>query len=233
MTLNFGGRYIENQLTKDSGDQDTSGLNGLVSDTTLAIKTVGDEARYNEGVIDIHHEGDMKHIQTGAHTSEITGDVTETVTGNVTRETTGDVTETITGGKYEVNQTLSGDSNQIIMAGGKMTIQATAGTEISSIEITPSKKATITGNEDYFKGAMKSEFVAGIVNENFVGGKFSNAGGLATEIFGGQKVSLYAGPQIVDKKIYIRKAKTNLENDETVMKSGKIGKFGFKLTMIG
>jgi hypothetical protein len=91
VTLNFGGRYIENQLTATSGEQDTSGLNGLVSDTTLAIKTVGDEARYNNGVIDIHHEGDMKHVQTGSHTSDITGNVTETVTGNTTKDITGDV----------------------------------------------------------------------------------------------------------------------------------------------
>jgi hypothetical protein len=233
VTLNFGGRYIENQLTKDSGDQDKSGLNGLVSDTTLAIKTVGDEARYNNGVIDVHHEGDMKHIQTGAHTSEITGDVTEAVTGNVTRETTGDVTETITGDKYEVNQTLSGDSNQIIMAGGKMSIQATAGTEISSIEITPMKKATITGNEDWIKGAMKSEMVVGLVNENFVGGKISTAVAAVSETHIGAKMSVYMGPKIVDKKIYIKKSATTMEKGETFLSDHKIAKLGYKLTLIG
>jgi len=216
VTLNFGGRYIENQLTKDSGDQDTSGLNGLVSDTTLAIKTVGDEARYNEGVIDIHHEGDMKHIQTGAHTSEITGDVTETITGNVTKDVTGDVTQTITGGKYEVNQTLSGDSNQIIMAGGKMSIQATAGTEISSIEITPSKKSTISGNEDWIKTAMKSEMVVGMVNENFIGGKFSTIGGLITENALGAKVSTHSGPIMENKQGQIGKNQLSIQDIKSV-----------------
>ena len=232
-TINFGGRYIENQLTTTSGDPDSSGINGSVSDTTLAIKTVGDEARYNEGVIDIHHEGDMKHIQTGAHTSEITGDVTETVTGNIKKDTTGDVTENITGGKYEVNQTLSGDSNQIIMAGGKMSIQATAGTEISSIEITPAKKATISGNEDWFKGAMKTETVGGLVNENFIGGKMSNSIAVVSENFAGAKMSTYAGPKIDDKKVYIRKSATALDKGETFLTDYKIGKLGYKLTLIG
>jgi len=125
----------------------------------------------------------MLHSQTGNHTSDITGDVAETIMGNVTRDVTGDVTENITGGKFEINQTLSGDSNKIIMAGGKMTFQATAGAEISSIEITPSKKATTSGNEDWIKLAMKSEMVVGLVNENFIGGKFSTIGGVITPCY--------------------------------------------------
>ncbi|WP_396587936.1 type VI secretion system tip protein VgrG [Bermanella sp. R86510] len=233
VTMNFGGRYIENQLTADKGMPDISGINGTVSDTTLAIKTVGDEARYNEGVIDVHHKGDMKHIQTGSHTSDVTGDITETVTGNVTQDITGDYSCTVTGGAYEINQTLSGDKNEIIMAGGKMTIQATAGTEISSIEMTPSKKATISGNEDWIKGALKSEMVIGLVNDNFIGGKIETLMGLKITNTNAGEINIGKASDLRKTSARIDSVASTIEKHQSKIVSGTISMLKSKLNMIG
>jgi hypothetical protein len=102
------------------------------------------------------------------------------------------------------------------MAGGKMTIQATAATEISSMEITPTKKATITGNEDWIKLAMKSEMVIGMVNENFIGGKFSTFGGLITETAMGAKISTHSGPIMENKQGQMGKNQLSIQDIKTV-----------------
>ncbi|EAT13255.1 type VI secretion system tip protein VgrG [Bermanella marisrubri] len=234
VTINFGGRYIENQLKTDSGMPDTSGINGKVSDKTLAIKTVGDEARYNEGVIDVHHKGEMKHVQTGNHTSEITGDVSEKITGNFSQEIMGDLSIKCIAEKKETNNTISGDETETNIVAGKVSKQTQAATEISSIEMTPSKKATISGNEDWFNLAMKSQMVAGLINENFVGGKLTTTAALLTDI-------LLAG-KITNNKVYeIENGKLKTDKKQTVINQYKVTNItktninvvNAKITMVG
>jgi len=235
--MNFGGRYIENQLKTDSGMPDISGLNGAVSDTTLAIKTVGDEARYNDGLIDVHHEGDMAHIQTGNHTSEITGDVTTTVTsGTATVEESiagGAVTKSIMGASEDtLEKTITGDITETITAAGKMAITITAATEYTSMITAPTLKQTTTGNMDWIKSA-ESQLVLGMHTDNFMGAKFANSLALVSENFAGVKMATYAGPKIDDKKIHIRKSATSMDKGESFLTDYKIGKLGYKLTLIG
>ncbi len=203
VTMNFGGRYIENQLTTDSGMPDTSGINGSVSDTALAIKTVGDEARYNEGVIDVHHEGDLKHIQTGSVTSEITGDQdTKVTSGAATVEESisgGAVSKTIMGASEDtLEKTITGDITETITTAGKMTITVTAAMEYSRIVTAPIAKETITGNWDCIKSA-ENQTVLGICSDNYFGMKSSIFGGLAHETIGGIKIATHSGLSIENK----------------------------------
>jgi len=236
-TLNFGGRYIENQLEKDSGDPDPSGLRGVVNGKTLAIKTVGNESRYNEGLVDIHHKGDMEHGQVGNHYSEITGDSTTTITsgsaqiqesisgGAVARKVTGATEDTL-------EKTITGDITETINSATKIAVNITAAVEYNEIITSPTIKQTRTGNSDWLKSA-DNQVVLGACFDTYLGGKISTTGGAVNENFGGVKLATYAGPKIDDKKIYIRKSKTKLDKEESVLKSGKIGKFGYKLTFIG
>jgi len=235
--INFCGRYIENQLTATSGDPDPSGINGIIGDQSLAIKTVGDEARYNEGVIDIHHKGDMLHKQTGNHISDITGDTTTTITSDTAK-----VEETISGGavsrsitgasKDTLEKMITGDITETINSATKIAVNITAAVEYNEIITSPIIKQTRTGNSDWLKSA-ENQVVVGACFDTYLGGKVSTTGGAVNENFGGVKLATYAGPKIDDKKIYIRKSKTKLDKEESVLKSGKIGKFGYKLTFIG
>jgi hypothetical protein len=220
VTLNFGGRYIENQLTATSGEQDTSGLNGLVSDTTLAIKTVGDEARYNKGVIDIHHEGDMKHVQTGSVTSEITGDQdTKIVSGTATVEESisgGAVSKTIMGASEDtLEKTITGDITETITTAGKMAITITAATEYNKMITAPIAKETVTGNFDWIKSAQ-NQTVLGICTDNFFGMKSSFLGAIVQESFGGVKIATHSGALIENKQGRIGKNQMSIEDVKSV-----------------
>ena len=236
-TLNFGGRYIENQLTADAGDPDPSGLRGVVNGETLAIKTVGNESRYNKGVIDIFHEGDMEHGQTGNHYSKITGDVSTTVTSGVaTVEESiagGAVTKTITGASEDtLEKTITGDITETITSAENIAITVTAAAEYSQTITAPSVKKTVTGNVDWIKSA-ENQLVMGACFDTYLGGKITTTGGVVNEIFGGAKLATYAGPKIDDKKLHVRKSATAMEKGESFLTDYKIGKLGYKLTLIG
>lgn len=176
-TLNFGGRYIENQLEKDSGDPDPSGLRGVVNGKTLAIKTVGNESRYNEGLVDIHHKGDMEHGQVGNHYSEITGDSTTTITsgsaqiqesisgGAVARKVTGATEDTL-------EKTITGDITETINSATKIAVNITAAVEYNEIITSPTIKQTRTGNSDWLKSA-DNQVVLGACFDTYLGGKIS------------------------------------------------------------
>ena len=238
-TLNFGGRYIENQLKSDSGDPDTSGLNGTVSDKTLAIKTVGDEARYNEGNIDVHHKGNLKRVQSdGSVSSELTGDKeTKIISGTATVEESisgGAVSKTIMGASEDkLEKTITGDITETITSAGKVALTVTAGMEYTRTVNAPSTKETISGNTDLFKLAMKTETIIGLVNDNFIGGK--------VETFTGMKVTnTTAGEITIGKAADLRKhsskldqASTAIEKHQSKIVDGAIAMFKSKLNMIG
>ncbi len=233
VTLNFGGRYIENQLNKESGDQDTSGLNGTVSDSTLAIKTVGDEARYNEGVIDIHHEGDMKHIQTGAHTSEITGDVTETVTGNVTKDITGDVTENITGAAEAITKTISGNQDYTATVGGNVTETIVATGSYTQTITVPDCTTTVSGNESIFKTANDTAFIAGQKTETFGGMLTSSVFGLKNETIMGGEIKLGKAADITERNTHIKKLNNQILKGQNMIDKATVKVINAATTLIG
>lgn len=233
VTLNFGGRYIENQLNKESGDQDTSGLNGTVSDSTLAIKTVGDEARYNKGVVDIHHEGDMKHIQTGGHTSEITGDVTEKVTGNVTRETTGDVTENVTGAAEAITKTISGNQDYTATVGGNVTETIVATGSYTQTITVPDCTTTVSGNESIFKTANDTAFIAGQKTETFGGMLTSSVFGLKNETIMGGEIKLGKAADITERNTHIKKLNNQILKGQNMIDKATVKVINAATTLIG
>lgn len=201
--INFCGRYIENQLTATSGDPDPSGINGIIGDQSLAIKTVGDEARYNEGVINIHHKGDMLHTQTGNHISDITGDTTTTITSGSAQVqesiSGGAVTRTITGATEDtLEKTITGDITETITSAANITITVTAAAEYSRMVTAPTAKETITGNWDCIKSA-ENQIVLGVCSDNYFGMKSSFLGGIAHETFGGIKIATHSGLSIENK----------------------------------
>lgn len=236
--MNFGGRYIENQLTTDSGMPDTSGLNGAVSESTLAIKTVGDEARYNEGVIDIHHEGDMAHIQTGNHNSEITGDSTTKVTsGAATIEESisgGAVSKSIVGASEEtIEKTITGDITETIASAGKVAITVTAATEYTSMITAATIKNTTTGNMDWLQSA-ESKVVLGLCTDSYGGVKQSNFAGVLQENFIGGKINTNKSFEVENGKLKTDKQETVINQYKTtnVMKTN-INVINAKITMVG
>jgi len=236
-TINFGGRYIENQLEKDSGDPDSCGLRGVVSGTTLAIKTVGNESRYNEGIIDFHHKGDMEHLHIGNHFSETEGDITKTVTsGSATVEDSiagGAVSRSIQNASEEkIEKNILGEITHNTIASIKMAVTIQAGAEYNEVITSPIIKQTRTGNSDWIKSA-ESQLVMGACFDTYLGGKIATTGGLVNENFGGAKFATYAGPKIDDKKVYIRKSATAMDKGEAFLTDYKIGKLGYKLTLIG
>ncbi len=157
------------------------------------------------------HDGDYNGMRTGVTTEEFVGDITRTITGNVTDDITGDISEIFTGTKIERTHNISGDVTEMVMAAGKIELSTTVGSEISSVELVPSKKGTISGDESWFNTACKSSMVAGIVNENFVGGKLSIFGGMTTETFGSLKVTSNQGVFIENKKNSLGKKEMELK----------------------
>jgi len=235
--MNFGGRYIENQLKTDSGMPDISGLNGAVSDTTLAIKTVGDEARYNDGLIDVHHEGDMAHVQTGSHTSEITGDhTTKIVSGTATVEHSiagGAITTSIVGASEEkIDKTLTGDITETITTVGNIT-QTINAIEYTVTNTSPTYKDTNTGNSDSFKLAMKTETVLGLVNDNFIGGKVESFTGMKTTMTTAGEVTIGKAADLRKNFSKIDEAATAIEKHQSKIVDGAIAMFKSKINMLG
>ena len=232
-TINFGGRYIENQLQKDSGDPDTSGINGTVSDSTLAIKTVGDEARYNEGLIDIHHKGDMQHIQTGSHTSEVTGDVTETITGNVTKETTGDITENLTGAAEAITKTISGNQDYTATIGGNITETIVAGGSYTKTVTAPDCTTTLSGNDSIFKTANDLAFIAGQKTETFGGVLNSTALGLKNEAIMGGEIKLGKAADITKRNTHLTNLNNRILKGQNMLEKATMKVINSAMTMIG
>ncbi len=233
VTMNFGGRYIENQLTGDSGMPDTSGINGTVSDTALAIKTVGDEARYNEGVIDTHHEGDSNHVQTGSVTSEITGDVTETVTGNITRDITGDVTENITGAAEAITKTVSGNQDYTATIGGNITETVTATGTYTQMITALDCSVTVSGNDSIFKTANSTAFIAGIKTDTFGGMVTSTTLGLKNVVNMGGKIELGKAADLSEHNTYIVKLNQQILKGQAIIEKAATKIQNATLTMIG
>ena len=81
--------------------------------------------------------------------------------------------------------------------------------------------------------AGRFDYDHGFVTETFVGVKNSNHLAASGGIYVGARADLYVGPKIVDKKIYIRKSATTLDQGEAFLTDRKIGKLGYKLTIIG
>jgi hypothetical protein len=236
--INFGGRYIENQLCATRGDPDPSGINGIIGDQSLAIKTVGDEARYNEGVIDIHHKGDMKHIQTGAHTSEITGDDTiKIVSGPATVEKSicgGKVATSIIGASEDkLEKNLTGDLTEMIITTGKMTYTYNATAEYSVTNLSPVYKSTNTGNSDFFNLALKSETVLGLVNDNFIGGKVESFTGLKTTMTTAGEVNIGKAADLKKHFSKLDQATAAIEKHQSKIVDGAIAMFKSKINMLG
>jgi hypothetical protein len=233
VTMNFGGRYIENQLKTDSGMPDISGINGSVSDSTLAIKTVGDEARYNEGVIDVHHKGDMKHIQTGSHTSEITGDVTDTITGNVTKDVTGDVTENITGAAEAITKTISGNQDYTATIGGNITETVVATGSYTRTVTAPDCTMTLSGNDSIFKTANDTAFIAGQKTELFGGILNSTALGLKNEAIMGGEIKLGKAADITKRNTHLTNLNNRILKGQNMLEKATMKIINSAMTMIG
>jgi len=236
-TLNFGGRYIENQLTSDSGDPDTSGINGSVSDSTLAIKTVGDEARYNEGEIDVHHKGDLKHVQTGSVTSEITGDhETKITSGAATVEESisgGAVSKTIMGASEDkLEKTITGDITETITTAGKMAVTVTAAAEYTSMITAPTIKKTTTGSMDLLKSA-ESQVVLGICTDTFMGIKNENFIGLKITNTNAGEINIGKASDLRKTNARIDQAASAIEKHQSKIVNGAIAMFKSKLNMLG
>ncbi len=146
----------------------------------------------------------------------------------------GAVSKTIMGASEDtLEKTITGDITETITTAGKMTITVTAAMEYSRIVTAPIAKETITGNEDLIKTAMKSETVIGLVNDNFIGGKF--------ETFTGMKVTnTIAGEVTIGKASDLRKnfskldqASTVIEKHQSKIVDGAIAMFKSKLNMLG
>ena len=231
--INFCGRYIENQLTATSGDPDPSGINGIIGDQSLAIKTVGDEARYNEGVIDIHHKGDMLHKQTGNHISNITGDITETVTGNVTKDITGDVTENTTGAAEAVTKTISGNQDYTATIGGNITETITATGTYTQMITALDCSTTVSGNDSIFKTAADTAFIAGIKTETFGGMVTSSTLGMKNDINMGGKIELGKAADLTEHNSYIVKLNQQILKGQAMIEKAATKIQNATLTMIG
>ena len=231
--INFCGRYIENQLTATSGDPDPSGINGIIGDQSLAIKTVGDEARYNEGVIDIHHKGDMLHKQTGNHISDITGDITETVTGNVTKDITGDVTENTTGAAEAVTKTISGNQDYTATIGGNITETITATGTYTQMITALDCSTTVSGNDSIFKTAADTAFIAGIKTETFGGMVTSSTLGMKNDINMGGKIELGKAADLTEHNSYIVKLNQQILKGQAMIEKAATKIQNATLTMIG
>jgi hypothetical protein len=236
-THNFGGRSVVNNVDLNAGPDSScdAAIGAPVGDeAAIVTKNIGDTYVFTEGLDAEGHIGEKQLVRQGNTTEEVTGNIERTITGNITDKITGDVTIEITGSQKTETENIAGDKSVMTMAAGKIEINTTAGTEISSIEMVPAKKATVSGNEDLINLACQSTNTIGLVNENYVGGKVSIFGGVATETFGGLKVATHSGPLIENKNGTIGKNQMDIQEAKAAMlKKAQILTLTASLTMIG
>jgi len=179
------------------------------------------------------HDGDYNGMRTGATTEEFVGDITRTITGNVTDDITGDISETFTGTKIERTHNISGDVTEMVMAAGKIELNTTAGTEISSIEMVPSKKATITGEESLIRGANESSIILGQKSEAMVGMVNTVFSGLKTETFFAGQITIGKAADITKRSTQLTKISNSVEKAQNKLIDAGVNIIKAKLTMIG
>src|SRR5690606_4254151 len=180
--------------------------------------------------------------QAGDYTLTRTGNTEETRTGDVTRTITGNVTESIENGSVTINNNLMGKTVTEMMPAGDYKTEATAmnyetmfmlNGEHKAMDISTKKTVIDLGITDSVFDSPRSTTDDNIVSETFVGIKNSNHLAASGGIYVGARADLYVGPKIVDKKIYIRKSATTVDQGEAFLTDRKIGKLGYKLTIIG
>jgi hypothetical protein len=122
----------------------------------------------------------------------------------------------------------------MIMAAGKIEVNTTAGAEISSIEMAPSKKATISGSEDIINISPQSSTKMAITNETYIGLKSSFFGGGAVDIFGGAKLSTHSGMLIENKNGTLGKNQMDIQEAKAAMlRKAKIYTLTASIIMLG
>src|SRR5690606_22191735 len=170
------------------------------------------------------------------------GNTEETRTGNVTSTTIGNVTESISGGAVEIKNELDGKTVTEMMPAGDYKTEVTAmnyetmfmvNGEHKVMDMSSKKTVFDLAITDLTFSNPRSTTDANIVSETFIGVKNSNHLAACFGYHVGAKAEFYIGPKIVDKKIYIRKSATSLDQGEAFLTDRKIGKLGYKLTIIG
>lgn len=236
-THNFGGRSIVNNVDINAGADSSSdaAISAPVGDAAAIVtKNIGDTYVFTEGLDAEGHIGEKQLVRQGNTTEEVTGNLERTIKGNITENITGDIAIEINGTQKTETENIAGDKSVMTMAAGKIEINTTAGTEISSIEMVPSKKATINGNEDIINLSPQSSTKVAITNENYIGGKLSTFGGVATELFSGAKFATHSGILIENKNGTLGKNQMDIQEAKSAMlKKAQIITLTAALTMVG
>src|SRR5690606_7683061 len=165
----------------------------------------------------------------------------ETRTGDVTRTITGNVTESIENGSVTINNNLMGKKTTEVISGNQDYVATVSGNFTENLAVTGNYSKVITASaiSEVNTGAQtqvksdENKTILGMDYETYCGVKLSLSLAVNFDLFAGQKTEIYAGPKIVDKKIYIRKSATTLDQGEAFLTDRKIGKLGYKLTIIG
>src|SRR5690606_32876443 len=180
--------------------------------------------------------------QAGDYTLTRTGNTEESRTGDVTRTITGNVTESIENGSVTINNNLMGKTVTEMMPAGDYKTEVTAmnyetmfmvNCEDKVMDMSSKKTVFDLAITDLTFSNPRSTTDVNVVFETFVGVKNSNHLAACFGYHVGAKAEFYIGPKIVDKKIYIRKSATSLDQGEAFLTDRKIGKLGYKLTIIG
>src|SRR5690606_29928407 len=162
-----------------------------------------------------------------------TGNTEETHTGDVTRTITGNVTESIENGSVTINNNLMGKTVTEMMPAGDYKTEVTAMNYEATFVVNGERKEMDMSPkfDAWWMGSLSANYVNprmaldyGFVSETFAGIKNSNHLAASGGIYVGARADLYVGPKIVDKKIYIRKSATTLDQGEAFLTDRKIGK---------
>src|SRR5690606_25078706 len=185
--------------------------------------------------------GQYVEVQEQGYKLTRKGNTEETRTGNVTSTTIGNVTESISGGAVEIKNELDGKTVTEKVTGDYKTEITAMNYETMFMVNGERKEMDMSPKFDaWWMGSLSANYVNprfaldyGVVSETFAGIKNSNHLAASGGIYVGARADLYVGPKIVDKKIYIRKSATTLDQGEAFLTDRKIGKLGYKLTIIG
>src|SRR5690606_24448425 len=169
------------------------------------------------------------------------GNTEETRTGNVTSTTIGNVTESIENGTVTINNNLMGKTVTEKVTGAYKTEITAKSYETTYVVNDERKEMDMSPKFDqWWMDSLSAYYVNprfaldyGVVSETFGGIKNSIRLAASGGIYVGARADLYVGLKIVDKKIYIRKSATTLDQGEAFLTDRKIGKLGYKLTIIG
>src|SRR5690606_30869500 len=181
-----------------------------------------------------HIYDDVAEYQ-GKHIEGHAGDYTLTRTGDVTRTITGNVNESIENGSVTINNNLMGKTVTEQVTGDYKTEITSMNFETTFVVNGERKEMDMSPKFDaWWMGSLSANYVNprmaldyGVVSETFAGIKNSNHLAASGGIYVGARADLYVGPKIVDKKIYIRKSATTLDQGEAFLTDRKIGKLGY------